>query len=266
MKKRLAALLLLLPIITVIGCNKNIASFSNAEQISMDNKTQIDNEMTVQEKDLDDMNKPEQNDTIDNPTELDTDFEIQDEIITDESSSIETKQETAAPEIYNVEAYVLERDGNSILVDTENPEGRRFSQEGKDRAVKFDISNAKIEIKRTPEEEMLDLPSAIRTGITVYMEYYVENESNIVTFVETNALEREFFDVTLPEGMQMVLGDVVSIDANKLTIKTYGDELEVYDIGNAVMEGVTEIILDELIYVEFYRKGEENIATYIAQR
>ena len=44
-----------------------------------------------------------------------------------------------------VEGYVLEVEGNTITVDLENPEGRNYSEEGLDRGVEFDITDAEKE-------------------------------------------------------------------------------------------------------------------------
>lgn len=89
-----------------------------------------------------------------------------------------------------VEGYVLDVEGNTITVDLENSEGRNYSEEGLDRGVKFDITNAEKEVIPTSGYSE-DRECRIKTGITVLITYYEENGKNIVTKISTDNDEKE---------------------------------------------------------------------------
>lgn len=77
-----------------------------------------------------------------------------------------------------------------ITVDLENSGGRNYPQEGIDRGVEFDITNAEKEVISTPGY-MEDRECTIRTGLTVSITYYEENGKNIVTKISTDNDEKE---------------------------------------------------------------------------
>ncbi len=113
----------------------------------------------------------------------------------DATVSQQTDSSGEEKEIRSIDAYVLETvhdaNGNVIMiyVDTENPGERTYPQEGEDRKVPFNIEQAEIEIDRNEAEWEVGLPTTIRRSIAVYMEYYVENGENIVTYLRTDAIE-----------------------------------------------------------------------------
>ena len=75
-------------------------------------------------------------------------------------------------------------------MDLENPEGRNYSEEGFDRGVEFDITNAEKEVIPTSGYSE-DRECRIKTGITVLITYYEENGKNIVTKISTDNDEKE---------------------------------------------------------------------------
>lgn len=89
-----------------------------------------------------------------------------------------------------VEGYVLETEGNIITVDLENSEGRHYPEEGLDRGVEFDITNAEKDVIATTGYAE-DRECRIQTGVTVSITYYEENGKNIVTKISTDNDEKE---------------------------------------------------------------------------
>lgn len=102
----------------------------------------------------------------------------------------EEKLESTLKEETTVEGYVLNREGNVITVDLENSGGRNYPQEGLDRGVEFDITNAEKEVIST-SDYLEDRECRIRTGLTVSITYYKENGKNIVTKISTDNDEKE---------------------------------------------------------------------------
>lgn len=109
----------------------------------------------------------------------------------DEESYAESQgEEDVVRQEKTVEGYVLDAEGNTITVDLENSEGRNYSEEGLDRGVKFDITNAEKEVISTSGYSE-DRGCRIKTGITVSITYYEENGKNIVTKISTDNDEKE---------------------------------------------------------------------------
>src|SRR5699024_1643197 len=112
----------------------------------------------------------------------------------DATVSQQTDSSGEEKEIRSIEGYVLDSDQDAdgkvtmSYVDTENPGERTYPQEGEDRKVPFNIEQAEIEIDRTEGDWVVGAPT-IRRSISVYMEYYVENGENIVTYLRTDAIE-----------------------------------------------------------------------------
>ena len=79
-----------------------------------------------------------------------------------------------------IEAYVLDFDENHIYVDTENSEGRTYPNEGDDRAVEFDISNAEI-----------DAPGRLKVGLTVTIKSEVHDGINMASYIYSDGDEKE---------------------------------------------------------------------------
>ncbi len=85
--------------------------------------------------------------------------------------------------------YVTAVDGNIVYVDLENPGERNYPDEGNDRAVAFDMSNAKIEqTPAYPGDALRADP--VRRSVTVDITYYVENGKNIVTVIHSDNIEK----------------------------------------------------------------------------
>lgn len=85
--------------------------------------------------------------------------------------------------------YVTAVDGNIVYVDLENPGERNYPDEGNDRAVAFDMSNAKIEqTPAYPGDALRADP--VRRSVTVDITYYVENGKNIVTVIHSDNVEK----------------------------------------------------------------------------
>lgn len=120
---------------------------------------------------------------------------VQSTEVPDETASQQASTSGEEKEIRSIEGYVLDgvQDATGkvtmIYVDTENPGERTYPQEGEDRKVPFNIEQAEIEIDRNEAEWEVGLPTTIRRSIAVYMEYYVENGENIVTYLRTDAIE-----------------------------------------------------------------------------
>ena len=109
----------------------------------------------------------------------------------DEESHAESQgEEDGVRQEKTVEGYVLDVEGNTITVDLENPEGRNYPEEGLDRGVEFDITNAEKEVIPTSGYSE-DRECRIKTGITVLITYYEENGKNIVTKISTDNDEKE---------------------------------------------------------------------------
>lgn len=109
----------------------------------------------------------------------------------DEESYAESQgTENDAKQEKTVEGYVLGIEGNIITVDLENSEGRNYPEEGLDRGVEFDITNAEKEVIPTSGYSE-NRECRIKTGVTVSITYYEENGKNIVTKISTDNDEKE---------------------------------------------------------------------------
>lgn len=83
--------------------------------------------------------------------------------------------------------FVLNIGDNIMYLDTENSGARTTPNEGEDRAVAFDLSEADIEIERS---ELTDNRN-LRPGLCVNVSYYVRDGKNIATYVHSDGVEVE---------------------------------------------------------------------------
>ena len=161
-----------------------------------DSKPAEDNAVTGKSDASDESNEQESSkeETAEDVSAVEPEPEVQSIETPDETVGQQADSSGEEKEIQSVDAYVLEtvHDANGkvimIYVDTENPGERTYPQEGEDRKVPFNIEQAEIEIDRTESDWVVGAPT-IRRSISVYMEYYVENGENIVTYLRTDAVE-----------------------------------------------------------------------------
>lgn len=83
-------------------------------------------------------------------------------------------------ETYETAGYVLSVDGNTMRIDEENTEGRTYQGEGEDRATVYDLGMA-----------LVDCPVLIKAGLSVDVEYYVEDGVNYAVHVYSDGDEKE---------------------------------------------------------------------------
>lgn len=91
---------------------------------------------------------------------------------------------------YTAEGYVLSSEEDSITVDLEKSGARNYPEEGKDRGVKFDISNAEVLLLPSSTENLGEEP-VIRAGLTVSLTYRVENGNYVASRISTDNDEKE---------------------------------------------------------------------------
>ena len=118
------------------------------------------------------------------------------------------KQETT------VEGYGLNTEGNIITVDLENSGGRNYPEEGLDRGVEFDITNAEKEVIPT-SDYLEDRECRIRTGLTVSITYYKENGKNIVTKISTDNDEKEMVVYVSSGKIEEFTEETIKININE---------------------------------------------------
>lgn len=164
---------------------------------------------------------------------------------------------TAQPEekeIKSATGYVLDQIGNIVYVDLENAGGRTYPEEGDDRSVAFDITNATI----TQEPDAIDgtlNSNPIRNGVTVDILYYVEGNANIVTTIHSDNDEKEPINY-------VSIGFVNRVEENKVTLDiTEGDQsgtMAVFDFSSS-MDSIYDIAVNDKISITYYVEGGDNM-------
>lgn len=147
-----------------------------------------------------------------------------------------------------VEGYVLETEGNIIVVDLENSGGRNYPEEGLDRGVEFDITNAEKEVIPTSGYQE-DRECRIRTGLTVSITYYEEKGRNIVTKISTDNDEKEMIVYVSSGQIQELTDETIKIHVDE------GDnngESIAFNVSKASMP--QEASVNSLITVTYYMK------------
>ena len=83
-------------------------------------------------------------------------------------------------ETYETAGYVLDVNGITMRIDEENIGGRTYGGEGEDRAVEYNIGMA-----------IVDCPVIIKSGLSVEVEYYVEDGVNYAVHIYSDGDEKE---------------------------------------------------------------------------
>ena len=189
MKKFVSLILGTILVLTLTACGK-----SNFDEVKKDEE--------VLQEDYVKNEEIEQKPTISSGQGISTD------------SQTEEKVDNSVKQEKTVEGYVLNTEGNIITVDLENSGGRNYPQEGLDRGIEFDITNAEKEVIPTlGYSENMDC--RIRTGLTVSITYYEENGKNIVTKISTDNDENEMM-VYVSSGMiQELTEETITIRVDK---------------------------------------------------
>ena len=144
--------------------------------------------------------------------------------------SQEKAAETSQDQSYTVQGYVLEREGDVISVDLENPGARNYPGEGLDRSVNFSIADAEILQEENPVESAGEDP--IRPGITVEITYHVEGTENRADKITTDNDEKEIITyvssgeigeilehaVTLTVSQGEHAGETITVDTSEITM------------------------------------------------
>lgn len=102
------------------------------------------------------------------------------EIPTEESVAEMLTTEESAAEMLTTEGYVLRVEGSIMYLDEVNTGGRTYGEEGQDRATAYDLSNA-----------VINAPGGVRSGLTVDLTYYIENNINKALEVNSDGDEKE---------------------------------------------------------------------------
>ncbi len=157
-----------------------------------------------------------------------------------------------------VEGYVLKTEGSIITVDLENSGGRNYPEEGLDRGIEFDITNAEKEIIST-SGYMEERECSIRTGLTVSITYYEQNGKNIVTKISTDNDEKEMLVYVSSGKIQ---------ELTEKTIKVHVDEGD--NNGENIAFNTSEISIPQeasmnsLVTVTYYLKGNTYYALSVS--
>ena len=144
--------------------------------------------------------------------------------------SQEKAAETSQDQSYTVQGYVLEREGDVISVDLENPGARNYPGEGLDRSVNFSVADAEILQEENPVESAGEDP--IRPGITVEITYHVEGTENRADKITTDNDEKEIITyvssgeigeilehtVTLTVSQGEHAGETITVDTSEITV------------------------------------------------
>ena len=144
--------------------------------------------------------------------------------------SQEKAAETSQDQSYTVQGYVLEREGDVLSVDLENPGARNYPGEGLDRSVNFSIADAEILQEENPVESAGEDP--IRPGITVEITYHVEGTENRADKITTDNDEKEIITyvssgeigeilehtVTLTVSQGEHAGETITVDTSEITV------------------------------------------------
>ena len=167
----------------------------------------------------------------------------------DEESYAESQEkEEVVKQEKVVEGYVLETEGNIIIVDLENSGGRNYPEEGLDRGVEFDITNAKKEVIPTSGYSE-NRECRIRTGLTVSITYYEENGKNIVTKISTDNDEKEMIVYVSSGEIEEITEETVKLHISE------GDHIGesiVFDMSEADIP--QEASVNSTITVTYYLK------------
>lgn len=167
----------------------------------------------------------------------------------DEESYTESQEkEDVVKQEKVVEGYVLETEGNIIIVDLENSGGRNYPEEGLDRGVEFDITNAKKEVIPTSGYSE-NRECRIRTGLTVSITYYEENGKNIVTKISTDNDEKEMIVYVSSGEIEEITEETVKLHISE------GDHIGesiVFDMSEADIP--QEASVNSTITVTYYLK------------
>ena len=162
-----------------------------------------------------------------------------------------------AKEEKTAEGYILDRSDNVLYLDLENTGSRTYPEEGKDRAVAFDISNAEI-ILTNPGQ---DVPNSNPTNVscTVSVTYYTEDGCNIATAVSGDGCE---------QGMVTYVstGTIIDWEGNLVTLELtegdYAGTTETFDIAGAYVSG--ELTSGSVAGVTYYIKESDRIAASLS--
>ena len=92
----------------------------------------------------------------------------------------EVSTEDSARNMLTTEGYVLRVEGSIMYLDEVNTGGRTYGDEGQDRATAYDLSNA-----------VINAPGGVRSGLTVDLTYYIENNINKALEVNSDGDEKE---------------------------------------------------------------------------
>lgn len=157
-------------------------------------------------------------------------------------SSQSGQSDSASENERKIEGYVLREEGDIMYLDTVNAGARTYRDEGKDRAVAFDISSAQI-----------DVPDNIRSAISVTVTYQVKDGKNIVSAVTSDGieLEPEYFSETDYE--YCITGTIQTDDDSTLTLKD--TEENVYSFKRSEIAGLDSSFLPG-DFVAIHYKGE----------
>ena len=145
--------------------------------------------------------------------------------------SQEKAAETSQDQSYTVQGYVLEREGDVISVDLENPGARNYPGEGLDRSVNFSIADAEILQEENPVESAGE-EDPIRPGITVEITYHVEGTENRADKITTDNDEKEIITyvssgeigeilehtITLTVSQGEHAGETITVDTSEITV------------------------------------------------
>ena len=182
------------------------------------------------------------------------------EELTEVTEEVEEPEEPViqpAKEEKTAEGYILDRSDNVLYLDLENTGSRTYPEEGKDRAVAFDISNAEI-ILTNPGQ---DVPNSNPTNVscTVSVTYYTEDGCNIATAVSGDGCE---------QGMVTYVstGTIIDWEGNLVTLELtegdYAGTTETFDIANAYVSG--ELTSGSVAGVTYYIKESDRIAASLS--
>lgn len=195
-----------------MGCSGEADILSENE--ILEEQPRIDNAENKAETEITPVQQEEQEHAVEE------DNQLQITSVPEEKTKMEHKTEDE--EILTVNGYVIKIDMDTdgtvtdMYLDTENPGGRVFPDEGKDRMVAFDITESELEILKPSnmsEEDALSMQGdTIKAGLSVYVEYFEEDGRNIATYIETTGIEEELRAVEV-----IADGKVLAIDENNLT-------------------------------------------------
>lgn len=175
-----------------------------------------------------------------------------------DGESYTESQEDIVKQEKTVEGYVLGTEGNIITVDLENSEGRNYPEEGLDRGVEFDITNAEKEVIPTSGYSE-DRECRIRTGITVSITYYEENGTNIVTKISTDNDEKEIFVYVSSGEIEEITDKTIKVHVRE---GDFNGESLIFDIAETSIP--EEASVNSTVTVTYYLKENTYYALSIS--